>query len=77
MYELEPSASQYLIQVINRKTGVVVAWAPGLRVEKQFESELLDRVRAKGVGVGRTEAHVLVDVRDALRELLYDLKSQV
>jgi len=70
-------ASQYKIAVIFKDTGEVVSWAPGLSVERDFEVELLNRIKAKGVGVGRTTAHVLDDVRDALRELLYDLKRQV
>lgn len=70
-------ASEFLIQVIHVTTGEVVRWAPGLDVEKQFETELLDRVKAKGVGVARTTSHVLQDVQEALRELLFDLKKQV
>lgn len=69
--------SDYLIQVVHKDTGKVVSWAPGLEVEKQFESELLDRVKAKGVGVARTEAHVLADVLSALQEMLRDLKSRI
>jgi len=70
-------ASDFLIQVVEKSTGHCVSWAPGLEVEKQFEEELLDRVRAKGVGIGRSTTHVLEDVKLALRELLYDLKSRV
>ena len=70
-------ASQYLIQVVHKESGKVVRWAPGLEIEKQFEDELLDRVKAKGVGVGRSTTHVLADVQTALQELLHDLKKQV
>ena len=70
-------ASQYLIQVIHKESGDVVRWAPGLEIEKQFEDELLDRVKARGVGVGRSTTHVLDDVQTALRGLLHDLKRQV
>ena len=70
-------ASDFLIQVVHKETGNVVSWAPGLEVEKHLVTELLDRVKAKGVGVMRTEAHVLADVRLALEELLYDLKAQI
>jgi hypothetical protein len=69
--------SNYLIQVVHRETGKVVSWAPGLDVEKQLVSELVDRVRAKGVGILRTTEHVARDVHAALEELLYDLKSRV
>lgn len=70
-------ASDFLIQVVHKATGDVVSWAPGLEVEKEFETELLNRVRAKGVGLFRTEAHVIDDVAVALRELLFDLKKAV
>lgn len=69
--------SDFLIQIVHRNDGKIVAWAPGLEVEKQLISELLSRVKLKGVGLMRTEAHVLADVRVALEELLYDLKRQV
>ena len=69
--------SDYLIAVIEKTTGHTVSWAPGLEVEAQFEDDLVTRVKAKGVGLARTEAHVLADVRAALAELLHDLKSRV
>ena len=70
--------SNYLIQVVDRHTKeVIYSWLPGLEVEKQFETELCNRVKAKGVGILRTEKHVIADVLSALRELLYDLKSKV
>lgn len=69
-------ASSYLIQVIHKASGEVVRWGPGLKVESDFEDSLIERVKAKGVGV-RMTAHVLTDVRNALRELLHDLKAKV
>jgi hypothetical protein len=71
-------ASEYLIQVFHKPSGKVVhSWTPGLEVEKQFEDELIDRVKVKAVGVGRTKWKVGEMVREALVELLYDLKSKV
>ena len=71
-------ASDYVIQIVHIPTGKVArSWAPGLAVEKQFVDEIIDRVQQKGVGVFRTEAHVLADVQEAITELLYDLKAQV
>lgn len=69
--------SQFVIQVVDRETGDVVEWAPGLKVEKDFVNELCERVAGKGVGVGRTTRHVVADVRVALQELLYTLKANV
>lgn len=71
-------ASQYLVQIVDKKTRQVVnSWQPGLQAELEFEAELLRRVQKMGVGVFRTEAHVLKDVQAAIRELLYELKSRV
>ena len=70
-------ASEYVIQVVHEKMGKVVEWAPGLAVERQFITDLCNRVAAKGVGVGRTTAHVVADVKAALEELLHEMKSEV
>ena len=70
-------ASDYLVQIVHRETGKVAEWAPGLRVETEFVENVCERVRQKGVGFVRTEAHVIADVRQAIRELLHDLKAQV
>jgi len=40
-------ASKFLIQVVEKKTGEVVQWAPGLGLERQFEDEVCRRVGAK------------------------------
>ena len=69
--------SKFLIQVVEKKTGAVVRWAPGLEIERQFEDEVCNRVAAKGVGFGRSSARVVAAVREALEELLHDLKSDV
>jgi len=69
--------SDFLIQVVHRETGRVVAWAPGMDVEKDFIRELGDRVAAKGVGMGRTTEHVVADVKEACAEMLYELKAMV
>jgi hypothetical protein len=71
-------ASNYVLRVVNLATGETVhQWTPGLAAESLIVSELCDRVRAKGVGVGKTEEHVIADVRAAIEELLFDLKSRV
>lgn len=70
--------SAYVLQVVHRGTGRVVAtWPPGREAERDFIEDLCRRVREKGVGVLRTEAHVVADVRAALKEQLFALKLQV
>jgi len=71
-------ASKFLLQIVEAKTGeVVAAWEPGLRIEKGLINDLSTRVAAKGVGVGRTTAHVVADIEDAFEDLLYELKRDV
>lgn len=70
-------ASDYIIQVVQRSTGQVVEWAPGQAVERDLVTELGSRVAAKGVGIARSTDHVVADVQAALKELLFDLKSDV
>ena len=70
-------ASRFLIQVVDKTTGDVVSWAPGLAAERQFTDDLVNRVVAKGVGYGRSSAKVGTAVRESLTELLHDLKRDV
>ena len=37
---------------------------------------IIDAVRVRGVGIGRSEAHVLMDVADALREKMPELVEE-
>ena len=70
--------SRYRLQVIDAMTGeLVMGWQPGDRVELEMAADLAQRVKAKGVGVFRTEAHVLTDLRAAFGEMLYELKRRV
>lgn len=70
--------SLYRLQIIEAATGEVVQrWLPGLAAEVELIDNLATRVVAKGVGVGRTAAHVKADVIDAMQELLHDLKRTV
>lgn len=72
------SASRYRLQIIDTLTGhVALGWRPGDQVESDLIGDLVERTRALGVGLGRTEAHVLADVRQAFAELIHDLKRRV
>jgi len=70
--------ARYLLQVWDtERNAVVTSWAPGGPVETELVTHLCERVRVKGVGLGRTEAHVVSDVQHAFEELLHDLKRRV
>jgi hypothetical protein len=70
-------ASEYALQIVLKSTGEVVQWAPGLRIETDLVADLVKRVVAKGVGFGRSSNHVAKDVEEAIKELFWDMKSQV
>lgn len=74
---MEQTSSEYRIQIVAKDNMRVIAWAPGMEMERDFIEEICAKVKAKGVGVGRTEAHVIEDVRSAIREVLVELKRQV
>lgn len=70
--------SAYVLQVAEKGSGKVVAsWPPGLEQERDLIAAIVSRVRARGVGVFRTEARVLEAVRDAIEQGVMDLKLQV
>lgn len=70
-------ASLYRLQIVDDRGDVVYHAVPGLAAEVELVENIVSRVGAKGVGVGRSTAHVLDDVRAAIRELFFDLKSTV
>lgn len=70
-------ASDYRLQIVNHKDEIVHGWAPGLAVEVELIDTLCARVAAKGVGLLRSEEHVIADVRAAFHELLRELKGQI
>lgn len=70
-------ASDYRLQIVHADTGSVVSWAPGLAAEVELVQNLKARVKAKGVGLGKSETHVLDDLESAFHELLYDLKAHI
>lgn len=71
-------ASRFRVQIVERESGTVVAeWIPGRLQEETFIADICQRVKAKGVGLGRTTSHVLTDVQVAIEDWLTSLKSQV
>ena len=70
-------ASEFLIQIVHKTDGKVVAWAPGMEVEQEFITNLCNRLKGKGVGFFKTEAKVVAAAEEAIKELLFALKKQV
>lgn len=48
-------ASQFYLQIVERGSGRVHAWAPGKLAEVELVQNLCDRVREKGAGVTHAE----------------------
>lgn len=69
--------SNFRVQIVHTEDGKVVEWMPGREVEGELIESLCKRVKAKGVGLGRTTDHVVNDVRTAFQELLRELKFKV
>lgn len=70
-------ASSFTMQIVDKRTGSVVEFEPGLTVEMDFITDVVQRVLDKGVGVFRTEAHVAADIRSGIEEAIYALKVKV
>lgn len=70
-------ASDFAMRIIRKATGEYVEWAPGDPIETMVVDALIERCRNKGVGLMRTEAHVLADVRAAAEDVLLALKGYV
>lgn len=70
--------SDFLMQIINRHTGEVVAtWEPGSRVEADVVTHCLQIAKQRGIGFWRTEARVTAVLHAAWHEAIHALKSQV
>jgi hypothetical protein len=69
--------SKYLMQVLDRKTGEVVQFEPGLSVEREFVDDCVAKIVSLGVGFFRTSAHVEQDVRDGIEQVIHELKAKV
>ena len=74
---IEPGPSEYQLQVLHVPSGTIVSWAPGFQVERDLVAEICQRVVEKGVGIGRTQAHVIADVKEAVEETFYQIKADV
>lgn len=69
--------SDYRLQVLHLPTGEIVKWKPGADVETDLVDDLCDRLKARGVGLFKTEKTVLDLVREELADVLWELKKKV
>lgn len=74
----EPTmTSHFRMQIVDTRTGDVVEWEPGLKVETDFIEDIIVRTRLRGVGLFKTTQHVENDLRVALDEAIFDLKRKI
>lgn len=70
-------ASQFLLQIVERNSGKVVALEPGGPVEVELVAELAKRLQEKRVGIFTTRAQVAKVVEDTLKDMIYELKKKI
>jgi hypothetical protein len=68
-------ASRFLIQIVNKKTGNVVEFEPGLRAEADFVESCVQSIVALGVGLTKTQAHVTADIRSGIQLAILEVKG--
>lgn len=64
----------FKLQIVTPE-GDLARFPGGGPLEREFIEACVTAAIAKGVGVFRTEAHVAQDMRDAISETIYALKS--
>jgi hypothetical protein len=71
---MTPSEPVFLLQLVDRD-GTVARYRAGGRAELDFIETCVSAIMAKGVGFGRTAAHVERDVRTGITEAIRTLKK--
>lgn len=66
----------FLLQIVDASRRVVACVPGGGELETDLIEHCVRTILAKGVGIGRTSAHVEQDIRDGIREALQSLKDQ-
>ena len=70
-------ASRYLIQIVDRQTGEVALFEPGLAVEADLITESVNNAVRVGIGFGRSSAQSAAAMRQGMEEALFALKAKV
>lgn len=69
--------SEFKLQIVHKKDGAVVEWKPGHSLEVNIADELCARLKVRGVGMFKSEAQVLLAVKEEFAAMLWILKSRV
>lgn len=71
---MTPGRPVFLLQLVDPDSAVVARYHAGGRAEIDFIETCVSAIMAKGVGFGRTAAHVERDVRAGLADAIRTLK---
>ena len=71
-----PGGPLFKLQIVDLHGAVVVSPFAAGKLEMDLIEHCVAEVVARGVGIGRTEAHVAQDVRDGIRAAIQALKDQ-
>lgn len=69
--------SRYVMQIVDRSTGEVVQFEPGLVVERMFVDDCVKAAHRKKIGFFRRADVVADRVREAIEETIFELKTRV
>lgn len=69
--------SRFRLQIVDTTNAKVCEWEPGRAVEIDFVQDCITKIVSKGVGLGRTSAHVAKDIEDGINEAIFNLKAKV
>lgn len=67
----------FLLQIVHAQSGAVAQMPGGGPMERDLRASLRTALQSRGVGLLRTEAHVLRDFDAALNEVIGGLKKEV
>ena len=70
-------ASRFLMQIVDRQTGEIIQYEPGRRAEILFVEDCIERIVELGVGFGRTQKHVVTDIRAGIESAILALKAKI
>lgn len=66
----------FKLQIVDRLGDVVVSPFAAGKLEIDLVEACVEAIRTRGVGIGRTEAHVVEDVRAGIVAAIQALKDQ-
>jgi len=70
------TAPLFKLQIVDQKGHVVVSPFAAGKLEMDLIDRCVEEIARRGVGFGKTEAHVLADVREGIKAAIQALKDE-